>query len=119
SGNANNVRQSGVNYFPRMFARYSFSKVSSLELGYDGGINPPSIDQLQTIPDYTDSLNIFIGNPQLRPEVNNNIRLRFYKNNVNSGRNMWVNMNAGWMNSKIINNTQLTGSKRTTTPVNA
>lgn len=119
SGTGTDVRQNGINYFPRMFARYSFSKVSSLELGYDGGITPPSITQLQPIPDYTDSLNIFTGNPNLRPEVSNNIRLRYSKNSISKGRNMWVNLHGGWMNSKIINNTQLTGSKRTTTPVNA
>lgn len=119
SGIASDINQSGVNYFPRMFARYNFSKVSTLEFGYDGGITPPSITQLQPIPDYTDSLNIFIGNPNLRPEVNNNLRLRFGKNSVSTGRNFWFTVNGGWMNSKIINNTQLTGSRRITTPVNA
>lgn len=119
TGPANDVQQAGVNYFPHMFARYNFTKVTSIELGYSGGITPPSINQVQPIPDYTDSLNIYIGNPNLRPEVNNNIRLRYAKNSVSTGRNIWISLNGGWMNSKIINNTQLTGSRRTTTPVNA
>ena len=119
SGIANDVQQSGVNYFPRLFAKYSISKKSQLNFNYNGSITPPSINQLQSVPDYTDSLNIYIGNPQLRPELNNNIRLRYSNNNPTSGRDIWVNVHTGWVNSKIINNTQLTGSKRTITPVNA
>lgn len=119
SGNGTDVQQTGINYFPRLFSRYDLSKTSQLSLSYNGSITPPSITQLQPIPDFTDSLNIYIGNPQLRPEVNNNIRLRFNNNNVKTGRNVWLNVNVGWMNSKIINKTELTGSRRTTTPVNA
>lgn|GEM_PF-1595154 len=119
SGNANDVEQTGVNYFPRLFANYSLSKTSSASLSYNGGIDPPNINQLQPIPDYTDSLNIFTGNPQLRPELDNNIRLRWSSNNLKKGRNIWAYVQTRWTNNKIINNTELTGSRRTTTPVNA
>lgn len=119
SGPGNDVEQKGINYFPRVFGRYNFSKKTVLDVNYNGGITPPSISQLQPIPDFTDSLNIFTGNPQLRPEVRNNIRLRYSKNNPVKGRSMWVSLRTDWVNSKIINNTQITGSKRTTTPVNA
>lgn len=119
SGVGNDVEQTGVNYFPRLFTRYNISKSEQLSFNYSGGITPPSIHQLQPIPDYTDSLNIFTGNPQLRPEVNNNINLRYNNNNTISGSNTWVNLQANWVNQKIINKTELTGSRRTTTPVNA
>ncbi len=119
TGIGNDVEQAGVNYFPKLFARYNISKSSQLSLGYNGGITPPSITQLQPIPDYTDSLNIFIGNPQLRPEVSNNISLRYANNDTKTGRNTWAFVQGSWVNSKIINNTELTGSRRTTTPVNA
>ncbi len=119
SGVGNDVEQTGVNYFPRLFTRYNISKSEQLSFNYSGGITPPSINQLQPIPDYTDSLNIFTGNPQLRPEVSNNINLRYNNNNTKSGSNTWVSLQANWVNRKIINKTELTGSRRTTTPVNA
>lgn len=119
SGAANDVTQTGVNYFPKLFTRYSLSKTSDVSLTYNGGINPPNINQLQPIPDYTDSLNIFIGNPQLRPELDNNVLLRWSSNNLKKGRNIWAYVQANWVSGKIINNTELTDSKRTVTPVNA
>ncbi|HEY9176066.1 MAG TPA: outer membrane beta-barrel protein, partial [Flavipsychrobacter sp.] len=119
SGIGNDVEQTGVNYFPRLFGRYNISKSSQLSLNYNGGITPPSIHQLQPIPDYTDSLNIFTGNPQLRPEVSNSIAVRYNNNNTNKGRNTWAFIQANWVNRKIVNKTEITGSRRTTTPVNA
>lgn len=119
SGVGNDVEQTGVNYFPRLFTRYNISKSSQLSFNYNGGITPPSINQLQPIPDYTDSLNIFTGNPQLRPEISNNIAVRYNNNNTSKGRNTWAHVQASWVNGKIINQTELTGSRRTTTPVNA
>lgn len=119
SGIANDIEQTGVNYFPKMFTRYNISKAEQLSMNYGGGITPPSIQQLQPIPDYTDSMNIFTGNPQLRPEISNNITLRYNRNNTKAGNNTWAYIQANWVNRKIINNTELTGSRRTTTPVNA
>lgn len=119
SGAAAFVEQRGANYFPKLFARYMFSKSSNISMSYNGSISPPTLEQLQPIPDYTDSLNIFIGNPSLTPELNNNVSLRFSTHKIKTGRNAWVSLGGGWVNNKIINNTELTGSRRTTTPVNA
>src|SRR5690606_32913416 len=99
SGTANDIIQTGVNYFPRLFTRYNFSKTSRADFSYNGSIMPPGITQLQPIPDFTDSLNIYIGNPQLRPELNNNIKLRYSNNDIKSGRTFWANAQAGWVNS--------------------
>lgn len=117
--NGVSVEQRGANYFPMVYLRYKLSKASNISFNYNGSITPPSLSQLQPIPDYTDSLNIFIGNPQLTPELDNNIRVRLSSYQLKSGRNMWLTASVGWVNNKIINKTELTGSKRTTTPVNA
>lgn len=119
SGIGNDIEQTGVNYFPRLYSRYKFSKSASLRLNYNGGITQPTLSQLQPIPNYTDSLNIYIGNPQLRPELKNGIRLRYNSSNVKTGRNFWSSFAASWVNNKIINSTTITNSKRTTTPTNA
>lgn len=119
SGVANDIVQKGINYFPSLYSRYKFSKATYISLNYNAGITQPSLNQLQPIPNYTDSLNIYIGNPNLRPEVKNNIRMRLGSNNAKKGRNLWLNLSGGWVNNKIINNTTITDSRRTTTPFNA
>ncbi|MCB9044705.1 MAG: outer membrane beta-barrel protein [Chitinophagales bacterium] len=118
-GTGTDIIQTGINYFPRLFSRYRVSKTSDISFSYNGGINPPNISQIQPIPDYTDSLNIYTGNPHLSPELSNSINLRFGNNNLKKGSNTWAYIQANWVNNKIINNTELTGSKKNTMPVNA
>ena len=119
SGIGNDIEQRGTNYFPRVYSKYKFTKTSQLSFNYNGGIKQPTINQLQNVPNYTDSLNIYIGNPQLRPELNNGIRLRYGNANVKTGRNFWTSFAGTWVSNKIVNSTEITNSKRTTTPVNA
>ena len=40
----------------------------NLELRYDGSSNEPSLNQLQPYPDNRNPLNVYFGNPDLRPE---------------------------------------------------
>ena len=114
----NNVEQTGVNYAPNAFLNYTPAKGKRIQFNYNGNVQAPQIRQLQPIPNYTDSLNIFIGNPDLKPQIRNTIRLRYNANNT-KGRNFWSSFYVRWEANKIINNTELTNSKRVTTPVNA
>lgn len=119
TGNAQDISQNGVNYYPEAYIRYTLSKVANINIRYNGSVNPPTITQLQPIPDYTDSLNIYIGNPTLSPELNNNLILRFNTNNHKKGKRFYTYIRVNWANNKIISSTQVTNSKRTTIPINA
>ncbi len=52
----------------------------NLELRYDGSSNEPSLTQLQPFSDNTDPLNVYSGNPDLRPEYRHrlNAEYRFF-----------------------------------------
>lgn len=117
--NSSNVQQKGVNYFPELYLRYNLKANTSLYLRYNGSVNPPNANQLQSIPDYTDSLNIFIGNPTLTPELNNNVSFRFNINDHKKGRRFYAHIGGRWVNNKIINKTDISSSRRVTTLINA
>jgi hypothetical protein len=63
-----NLKQQGVNYSPGLYTRYDFTKTSNISLHYNVALRVPELTQLQVIPDYRDSLNIYLGNPNLTGE---------------------------------------------------
>lgn len=114
----NSISQKGINYFPNLFTRYAITSKANLNVNYSGSIISPDINQLQPIPDYTDSLNIFIGNPNLRPELNNNITLSYNFFDAKQ-KTFWATIRGNWTNNKIINSVNINASKKITTPINA
>lgn len=112
------IQQDGVNYFPNLFTRYALSAKANFNLSYNGSIISPNINQLQPVPDYTDSLNIFIGNPSLRPEINNNITASYNLFDTKTQRVFWANLRGNWTNNKITNDVNINASRKITTPVN-
>src|SRR5690606_19363748 len=71
------------------------------------------------IPDYTDSMNIYMGNDQLLPEIRNSLQL--YYNNIHpKTKNIsWARLHYRFVNGQIINRNVINASSRITTPVNA
>lgn len=115
----NHLSQTATNYQSAMYISYDFAGETAFSLHYNTNIRQPDILQLQTIPDYRDSLNIVLGNSSLSPEINNGIYFNFYSTQKGGNRNVWVTLNGSWNNNKIINKTDINASKRITTPVNA
>jgi len=66
-----------TNIFPKAFFIYSFSPQKRLQLTYNGYTRQPDPGQLQPIPDYTNPLLIRRGNPGLRQEWGNMVRLDY------------------------------------------
>lgn len=66
-----------INYFPKVFFKYSASQYRSFTVRYDGRNNPPSLEQMQPILENTDPLNIRVGNPNLRQEFRHNFSVSF------------------------------------------
>lgn len=112
------VNQAGINYFPNLFSRYKLSKSANLNANYSGSIISPTLSQLQPIPDYTDSLSIYVGNPSLKPEVSNNITLSYNSFDTKKQRTFWMNVRANWVNSKITKKVDINASRRISTYVN-
>ena len=104
------------NYAPFLRLRYRFDKQSSLNINYMGRSSQPSMTQLQPVPDYTNPLNVIIGNPSLNPTFSHNIRLRFQKFSPESQRSIMSMMDAQITQNSIISRTDYnpaTGGRRT------
>ncbi len=82
-----------LNFLPTYHFNLTTSMTSNAGLDYDTDVREPSVDQLQPIVDNSDPLNISIGNPDLRPEYNHRLRLRYNKFNQVTRSNFYSNVN--------------------------
>lgn len=68
-----------VSLFPSIFLTQKLGKEQDLQLNYSRKINRPNFWQLFPFTDYSDSLNISRGNPNLSPEFTNSLELSYQK----------------------------------------
>jgi outer membrane receptor protein involved in Fe transport len=68
-----------VSLFPSVFLSQKFNNKQELQLSYTRRINRPNFFQLIPYTDYTDSLNITRGNPDLVPEFTNSFEFSYLK----------------------------------------
>lgn len=66
-----------VNWSPQAMLRYDINDNTNLRLFYFGRSGQPSTSQLMSVPDNSNPLNISLGNPNLNPYFNHNIRGMF------------------------------------------
>lgn len=57
--------------------QYNFTNARSMDLTYNSNISEPSMTQLSPVPDNSNPLNIYVGNPNLKPQNSHNLRLNF------------------------------------------
>ena len=68
-----------VSLFPSVFLSNKMKNDQELQLNYTRKINRPNFFQLYPFTDYSDSLNISRGNPDLQPEFTNSVELSYQK----------------------------------------
>ena len=107
------------NLLPSARLNVDFSSTKRLNFDYDTDVNAPSITQLQPIVDNTDPLNIYVGNPDLRPEYNHRFRANYFTFDQFTSINFFGGINATYTTNKIVNS-QLIDQRfvRTSQPVN-
>jgi hypothetical protein len=96
----NNLKDSSFTYyrtnlFPKATFRYMFKPTTMLEVRYDGRTQQPTIQQIQPVSDNNDPLNVYIGNPDLKPSFNHSMSFFFYNFKVLKERAIIIN---GWVN---------------------
>ena len=69
-----------LSLFPSGFVSYAFTEERSLQLSYSRRIDRPTFFQLMPFIDYSDSLNLQQGNPDLLPQFTNTFELSFDQN---------------------------------------
>jgi len=117
------LKQNVFNYTPSAMFRYNFSNSKRLVFNYRGSTNQPTIQQLQPIRNNTNTQSIPVGNPDLKPEFNNTLRVAYNTFTVGKNRSLFVNLNLTQTSNRIANSTSLiqTGpdqGKLAVTPVN-
>ncbi|MFN0176612.1 MAG: TonB-dependent receptor domain-containing protein [Saprospiraceae bacterium] len=78
-----------IQLFPSVFLTYKLDEEDQIQLSYTRRINRPSFFQLIPFPDFSDSLNLSRGNPNLVPEFNNSLELN-YQNVFSKGHNLLI-----------------------------
>lgn len=113
------IQKTFNNLLPSARLRMDFSSTKRLNFDYETDINAPSITQLQPIVDNSDPLNIYVGNPDLRPEYNHRFRANYFTFDQFTSINFFGGLNAVYTTNKIVNS-QLIDRQfvRTTQPVN-
>ncbi len=76
-----------LSFFPSLFLTQKLNDKQDLQLNYSRKINRPNFFQLIPYYNYTDSLNISRGNPDLKPEFTNLLELN-YDVNFKKGNNL-------------------------------
>ena len=68
-----------LSFFPSAFLSQKFKNDQEMQLNYTRRINRPNFWQLYPYIDYSDSLNLRQGNPDLKPEFTNSLELSYQK----------------------------------------
>jgi len=69
--------QNFINLTPSANFRYNFSNSRRLNIRYRGTTQQPTINQIQPILDNTNTQSVFVGNPELKPQFNNNLSINY------------------------------------------
>jgi outer membrane receptor protein involved in Fe transport len=66
--------------FPSAFVSYQLDSKDEFQLNYSRRVNRPTFFELIPYTNYTDSLNLQRGNPDLKPEFANNVEFNYQRN---------------------------------------
>lgn len=93
------------NFSPVARFIYNFSRTQSLSINYSGSSNSPLYSELQPVIDFSNATYPVEGNPDLLPEYNNSVNIRYNKFDFASGNVFFSNINFTQTDHKIVANT--------------
>ena len=112
------VKRNYVNLTPTANFTYNFTRAKSLRIFYNGRTSQPSTSQLQPVVTTSDSINFQVGNPNLKPQFNNSLRLLFSSFDPFTQRVIFATVNASITSNDIVSsitqNASGNGGKTTT-----
>ncbi len=114
------VSRNFVNFTPTANFTYNFTTKKSLRIFYNGRTQQPSTTQLQPVVTTSDNINFQVGNPDLKPAFNHNMRILYNSSDLATGRLIFVTLNAGMTANDIQSSVTQSGGKggQVTTYVN-
>lgn len=75
--NADGIKNHYINFIPSLSLTYNFNKNNTLQLNASRDRVSPDISKLNPRNTSTDSLQVYAGNPYLKPMINNKFRLSY------------------------------------------
>ncbi len=113
------VKRNFVNLTPSVFFTYNYSRTKSLRVFYFGRTSQPSTNQLQPILTTTDSINFQFGNPNLKPQFSNSVRVLYSSFDPFTQKIIFATVNASMISNDIQSSIiQNPNGGKTTTYVN-
>lgn len=100
----NVYKRSFINWTPQLKYQYQFTSSRTLSLYYNGDTRQPTIDQIQPIAVNTDPLNIYIGNPVLRPSFSNSFGAYYSSYNSSTTQRIYIDASYSFVTNVITNN---------------
>ncbi len=97
------LKRSFLNVLPSLNLNYDISNSKNFSLQYLTNIREPSITQLNPVIDNSDPLNLYVGNPALKPEYVQSLNLNFSSFDQFSFTNIFVYLNTTYTRNKIYN----------------
>lgn len=83
--------------------RYSFTSARTMDLSYNTNIAEPSMTQLSPVPNNSNPLNIFVGNPDLRAQYSQRLNLNYRSFNQLAFTNFFISGGLSFTDDKITN----------------
>src|SRR5690606_22441469 len=90
-------------YLPNASLTYRFSRNKDIRINYSTATNAPNINQLQNVINNQNSLNVRVGNPDLKQEYGHRFSLRYKTVNRETNANFSTDINAEFSNNRIVN----------------
>ncbi|MFB6453904.1 TonB-dependent receptor [Chitinophaga sp. Hz27] len=112
-------KRSFVNWNPNARFSYNLGPQKSIRFNYSGNTRQPSIQALQPLVSNDNQINIFVGNPDLKPSFTNNFSFSFNQYKVMTEQGIWAglgfNIASNDFTTSVITDA---GGRSTTTTVN-
>ncbi|MEO6405762.1 MAG: outer membrane beta-barrel family protein [Ferruginibacter sp.] len=89
-----------ISFFPSVFITQKLTKKQDLQFNYSRKINRPNFFQIIPFVDFSDSLNLSIGNPDLKPEFTNLVEIS-YSNQYANGHSLLASAYGKYTNDLI------------------
>jgi hypothetical protein len=113
------IQTSFENLLPSLRFNYSFSNTKNLGFNYMTSVTEPTIEQLQPVINNADPLNIYVGNPELKPAFLHNWGINYNSFDIGKFISLFANANINYTQNAIVNSQSIDERQiRTITPVN-
>ena len=115
-GKTEPISQKFLNVLPNAQLQIKPNNYQNFRANYRGSNNQPSVNQLQPFIDSTNPFAIRVGNPNLKQEFTNNLRLNYNIFDPFTQKSFFISLNGSQTFNKIVNNDSIfaAGNRKTT-----